>query len=138
MFEHCLYFNTTSLARQLEREWSSAFKAFDLTPPQAFMLRIILEKEPISYSDLANAMNITKATCSRTVKGLIAFDLIKRTQTDSDGRSFVLVSTAKAESIRHPLNQASAEVTKKIKRIIGQEQFDLTVASLKAITASIE
>ena len=43
MFDHCLYFNTTALARVLERQWAEAFKPFDLTPPQAFLLRAVLE-----------------------------------------------------------------------------------------------
>jgi len=43
MFDHCLYFNTSALARRLEREWTVAFKPFDLTPPQAFTLRAVLE-----------------------------------------------------------------------------------------------
>ena len=42
MFDHCLYFNTTALARLLEKEWTAAFAGFDLTPPQAFLLRFPL------------------------------------------------------------------------------------------------
>src|SRR5882724_3934319 len=44
VFDHCLYFNTTALARLLEREWTAAFAAFELTPPQAFMLRLVLDQ----------------------------------------------------------------------------------------------
>lgn len=137
MFEHCLYFNTTSLARQLEREWSRAFKPFGLTPPQAFMLRIILEKSPISYTVLASELNITKATCSRTVEGLVSLDFIKRVQTDTDGRSFELIPTSSAKSIHDSINQASGEVTKRIKRIIGSGEFETTVMSLRGINSAI-
>jgi DNA-binding MarR family transcriptional regulator len=137
MFEHCLYFNTTSLARQLEREWSRAFKPFGLTPSQAFMLRIILEKSPISYTALASELNITKATCSRTVEGLVALNFIKRVQTDTDGRSFELIPMSSAQSIRDSINQASGEVTKKIKRIIGSREFETTVTNLRGISSAI-
>jgi DNA-binding MarR family transcriptional regulator len=138
MFEHCLYFNTTSLARQLEREWSRAFKPFGLTPSQAFMLRIILEKAPISYTTLASELNISKATCSRTVEGLLSLNLIKRVQTDADGRSFELTPTNSAKAIRDPINQASGEVTKKIKRIIGNSEFETTVTNLRGISSAIK
>lgn len=137
MFEHCLYFNTTSLARQLEREWTKAFKPFGLTPPQAFMLRVILEKAPIAYTALAAELNVTKATCSRTVDGLVALGFVKRTQTDADGRSFELTPTAAAQAIGASINQASGEVTKKIKRTIGSAEFESTVSTLRGIGAAI-
>ena len=50
MFDHCFYFNTTALARILEREWTRAFKPFGLTPSQAFMLRVVLEKPALLQS----------------------------------------------------------------------------------------
>lgn len=137
MFEHCLYFNTTSLARQLEREWTRAFKPFGLTPSQAFMLRVILEKPSITGSDLSLELNISKATCSRTVDGLIELGFVKKVQADKDGRSYELHPTSKARGIRDEVNQASGEVTKKLKRIIGSDDFETTVRNLRGISSSI-
>jgi hypothetical protein len=36
MFDHCLYFNTTALARLVDKEWTLAFKPFGVTPSQGF------------------------------------------------------------------------------------------------------
>lgn len=137
MFEYCLYFNTTSLARQLEREWSKAFKPFGLTPPQAFMLRVILEKQAITGTDLSQQLNISKATCSRTVDGLVALELVDKLQAGGDGRSYELHPTAKALGLRDGVNQASGEVTRKIKKVIGGEAFDTTVKNLRGIGSSL-
>jgi DNA-binding MarR family transcriptional regulator len=137
MFEHCLYFNTATLARLLEREWTKAFKPFGLTPAQAFMLRVVLEKPPISLTALAAELNIAKATCSRTADGLEGMGLIQRHQADKDGRGQDIVPTAKAKAIKERLNQAAGEVTKRIKRGIGVEVFEETVARLRAIGQSI-
>lgn len=137
MFEHCLYFNTTSLARQLEREWSRAFKPLGLTPPQAFMLRAILDRNAITGTDLAAELNITKATCSRTLDGLIELGCVKRVQAGKDGRSHELHPTAKSRAMQDDLNQASGEVTRKIKRIIGSDTFEAAVKSLRGISSSI-
>lgn len=137
MFEHCLYFNTTSLARQLEREWTRAFKPFGLTPSQAFMLRVVLEREAITGTDLASELNITKATCSRTVDGLIQLGYVDRVQAGEDGRSHELHPTSKAKKIKNEINQASGEVTKKIKKVIGNGKFESTVLSLRSISSSI-
>ncbi|WP_019937613.1 MarR family winged helix-turn-helix transcriptional regulator [Bordetella sp. FB-8] len=137
MFEHCIYFNATSLARQLEREWARAFKPFGLTPPQAFMLRAILDKGSITSTDLAAELNITKATCSRTLDGLIELGCATRVQAGADGRSHALHPTAKSRGMQGDLNQASAETTRKIKRIIGSDTFEATVKSLRRIRSSI-
>ena len=138
MFEHCLYFNTTSLARQLERVWTSAFKPFGLTPSQAFMLRVILEKQAITSTDLAKELNIAKATCSRSIDGLIELGFVNRSQASEDGRSHELHPSPKAVKIRDQVNQASGEVTKKIKKIIGNDKFEATVMSLRDIGSSIK
>jgi DNA-binding MarR family transcriptional regulator len=137
MFEHCLYFNTTSLARRLEREWSAAVKPFNLTPSQAFMLRVILGKQATTATRLAAKLNIAKATCSRTADGLIALGFVKRIQTGQDARSHELLPTAKARSIHAEIDRASGETTKKIKKIIGSREFETTVARLKDISASL-
>lgn len=138
MFEHCLYFNTASLARRLEREWAKAFKPFGLTPAQAFMLRVVLEKSPISLTALASALNIAKATGSRSADGLENSGFIKRLQTDEDGRGCDIVPTRAAREIQAELNLASAEVTKRIKRAIGDEEFETVVSRLRAISSAIE
>lgn len=138
MFERCLYFNTTSLARQLEREWTRAFKAFGLTPSQAFMLRVILEKGSITGTDLSLELNISKATCSRTVDGLVELGFVNKIQADKDGRSYELHPTLQARAIHDAINQASSEVTKKIKKVIGSEEFESTVKNLRGISSAIK
>ena len=138
MFEHCLYFNTTALARQLEREWTGAFKPFGLTPSQAFMLRVILEKKSITATDLSRELTISKATCSRTLEGLIELGLVKRIQAESDGRSQELHPSAKARLIRDPINHASGEVTKKIKKLIGSDEFETIVTKLRGISVNLK
>jgi DNA-binding MarR family transcriptional regulator len=138
MFEQCLYFNTTSLARQLEREWSGAFKPFGLTPSQAFMLRVILENEAITGTDLAATLNISKATCSRTADGLVALGFVTKIQANNDGRSYELHPSLEAKSIKDALSKSSAEVGKKIKRAAGVEAFEKTVKHLRNISTNLK
>jgi len=137
MFDHCLYFNTTSLARQLEREWTKAFKPFGVTPSQAFMLRAILQKKSITYTELAHHLNISKATCSRTVDGLIKLGFVSRVSTGDDGRSFVLEPLESATALHTELDAASAGVTSSLKELIGPDEFAQTVTRLKGIKETI-
>ena len=42
MFDHCLYFNTTALARVVEREWTKAITPFGVTQSQSILLLLVL------------------------------------------------------------------------------------------------
>lgn len=137
MFEHCLYFNTTSLARKLEREWTQAFKSFALTPPQAFMLRVVLQKETALQSELASEMNITRSTATRTLDGLQKLGYIKRIANTEDGRELQIQPTAKSLKIRDELNNASGEVTKKFKKLLGNDVFERVVGEVRSVSEVI-
>jgi DNA-binding MarR family transcriptional regulator len=137
MFDHCLYFNTTALARVLEREWTRAFKPFGLTPSQAFMLRVILEKPALLHNELAKELAISRPTATRTLDGLQKMGLAERRPTESDGREYAIHPTASAQNIRQSLNAASAAVTQGLKKVLGQSQFSETVEKVKSIRSSL-
>lgn len=137
MFEQCLYFNATSLARKLEREWTVAFKPFSLTAPQAFMLRVILQKPASLQSELAKEMNISRSTATRTLDGLQKLGYVKRSASDKDGRESEIHPTAKAIKIRDEINQASGEVTKRIRKLLGNEEFERVVGDVRAVSEAV-
>jgi DNA-binding MarR family transcriptional regulator len=137
MFEQCLYFNTTSLARKLEREWAQAFKEFGLTPSQAFLLRVVLEKNGALQSELAQEMNISRSTATRTLDQLQKMHYVERQQSASDGRETVIAPTARAKKIWTELNEASGAVTKRMKRKLGDRAFKDVVATVKAASETI-
>jgi DNA-binding MarR family transcriptional regulator len=137
MFEQCLYFNTTSLARKLEREWAQAFKEFGLTPSQAFLLRVVLEKNGALQSELAHEMNISRSTATRTLDQLEKLDYVQRQQSANDGRETVIAPTVRAKNIWPELNEASGAVTKRMKRALGDRAFKDVVANVKAASETI-
>lgn len=138
MFEQCLYFNTTALARVLERLWIQAFKPFGLTPAQAFMLRVVLEKPGLLQSALADELTIARATATRTLDGLQKLDLIERWSTGKDGRESAIHPTEAARAIRDGLNAASGEVTRRLRKVLGTQHFDEVVSGLRSIRSSLE
>ncbi|QWE17029.1 MarR family winged helix-turn-helix transcriptional regulator [Polynucleobacter sp. AP-Nino-20-G2] len=138
MFEQCLYFNTTSLARQLEREWTIAFKPFGLTPSQAFMLRVVLDKAPLLQSELAKEMSISRPTATRTLDGLERLDLIKRIASERDGREQEIHPSKTALELKDALNAASGAVTKRLKKILGGNHFETVVEQLRGISSALK
>jgi DNA-binding MarR family transcriptional regulator len=137
MFDHCLYFNTTALARVLEREWTKAFKPFGLTPPQAFMLRVVLAKPSLLQRELAKELAISRPTTTRALDGLQKLQLVERRSTQADGREYAIYPTAAALNLRDALNAASAGVTKRLKKELGSSQFEETVAQLKGVRSTL-
>ena len=137
MFDHCLYFNTTALARALEREWAKAFKPFGLTPSQAFMLRVVLERPGLRQSELASELAISRSTATRTLDGLQKMKLLERRATGNDGRESAIEPSALAVSMREQLDAASGVVTKRLKKELGNTHFDDTVAKVRGVRSAI-
>jgi DNA-binding MarR family transcriptional regulator len=137
MFDHCLYFNTTALGRQLERLWTQAFKPLDLTPPQAFLLRAVLAQPGLLQHELAELMTISRPTATRALDGLAEKGLIERRVSPVDRRESAIHPTPKATAIRAKLEQASGGVTAQLKAVLGSEPFTDTVARLKHIRTAL-
>ena len=137
MFDHCLYFNTTALARVLEREWTRAFKPFGLTPSQAFMLRVVLDRPALLQSELAKELAIARPTATRTLDGLQKLQLVERRGTATDGREYAIHPTPAAAAIKDSLNAASAAVTRRLKKELGAPYFDDTVTKVKQIRTAL-
>ncbi len=138
MFEQCLYFNTTSLARQLEKEWTSAFKPFGLTPSQAFMLRVVLNKASLLQSELASEMNISRPTATRSLDGLERLSLIKRVASEKDGREQEIHPTKKAMEMKEAINAASVAVAKRLKKSLGTSHFEDAVDQIRGISTALK
>lgn len=138
MFDHCLYFNTTALARLVEREWTKALKPLGLTPSQAFMLRVVLEKPSLLQNELAKELTISRPTATRTLDGLQKLGLVERRTTEADGREYAIYPTASAREIKERLNAESAAVTRRLKKVLGDTQFKEAVEKLRNIRSSLE
>ena len=133
MFDHCLYFNTTALARLVEREWTLAYKPFDLTPPQGFVLRAVLNKPGLLNRELAELLGIARPTATRLLDNLDAKKLIERRPSEGDGREWNIFPTEAARALKVPINKASAEVAKRLREQIGEARFDEVVGSMRQI-----
>lgn len=137
MFDHCLYFNTSALARRLEQEWSDAFALYELTPPQAFMLRAVLARPGLLQRDLSEAMSIAKSTATRALDFLAAKGYIERRSGSGDGREKSIFPTPKAIAIEADLNAASGAVTARLKKVLGTAHFADTVSKIKGVRSAL-
>lgn len=138
MFDRCIYFNTTALARQLERIWTTAFAPFDLTPPQGFMLRAVLARPGLLQSELADELHIARATATRGLDGLEAKGLIARNKTQRDKRESSITPTADALAIKDALNAASGATTARLTELFGETVFAGFVEQARTIASKLD
>ncbi|AMO98098.1 bacterial regulatory s, gntR family protein [Collimonas arenae] len=133
MFDHCLYFNTTALARIVEREWLAAYQPFDLTPPQGFVLRAVLRQPGMLNRELAELLGISRPTASRLLDHLDVKKLIERRSSAADGRESHIFPTEAALALDAPINAVSAEVAQRLRQQIGSSQFDDAIGAMREI-----
>ena len=138
MFEHCLYFNTAALARRLERQWAEVFEAFDLTTPQAFMLRAVLDRPGMLQSELSQELSIARPTTTRALDGLEQKGYIERRRPEGDGREIAIFPTAEAIRLKTSLNEASGTVTAKLRKTLGSAEFTDTVCKIRRVRSALE
>lgn len=146
MFDHCLYFNATALARRVEREWADAFSPFGLTPAQAFMLRVVLARPGLLHGELATALALSRPTVTRALNTLEEQGFVMRqtsAKTDKnvqdkagrdkagDGREQQILPTPQAYTISQGLNEAGAAMTRKLKARMGDKAFLQAVDTLR-------
>ncbi|MET0312491.1 MAG: MarR family transcriptional regulator [Burkholderiaceae bacterium] len=138
MFDHCLYFNTTSLARVVEKEWTAAFKPFGLTPPQAFLLRLVLARPGLRQLEIAEELTISRPTATRLIDGLQALGFVERRDPDHDNRHWEVHPTRAAEAIHAGINTASGQVTQRIQKLVGRENFLETVGKVREVCSALK
>ena len=138
MFDHCLYFNTTSLARVVEREWTKAFKPFGVTPSQGFLLRLVLAQPGLSQYEIAESLTISRPTATRLIDGLQALGLVERRASEHDGRHWSVHPTRKAAAMSDSLNAASGAVTRRIQQQVGRGNFEETVGKVRAVCSALK
>lgn len=138
MFDHCLYFNTSALARRLEREWAEAFAPFDLSPPQGFMLRAVLDQPGLLQRELSQALSIARPTATRALDFLVDKGFAERRGTGGDGREVSIWPTAAAQRIQQALNEASGSVTARLKKQLGGTAFTDTVSKIRGVRSALE
>ncbi|MES9857851.1 MAG: MarR family transcriptional regulator [Sedimenticola sp.] len=138
MFEECLYFNSNALARSVSRIWAEAYKPFNLSPPHAFMLRIVLAKPGLMPRELAKELSLSRSTVTRFLDSLEKHDFLVRKMTTQDGREVQIYPTKAAVEIHEKLDQTGRNLTKLMGKIIGQDDLSQTVTNLRKIKNILE
>ncbi len=133
MFEECLYFNSNALARSVTKLWAEAYGKFDISPPHAFLLRVVLNKPGLFARDLADELKISRSTVTRFLDSLEKRDYLIRKVESPDGREVRVFPAKRAKKIHGELDKTGSMLSKKMADIFGKTELDEIVKNMRII-----
>lgn len=131
MFEDCLYFNSNALARTVTRIWTNAYKPFDLSPPHAFLLRVVLVRPGLMPRELARELNLSRSTITRFLDSLEERGFLVRRLESTDGREMLIYPTDQSLAIHKQLDDTGKQLTRQMRELMGEEDLKLTISNLR-------
>ena len=138
MFEECLYFNSNALARAVTKIWTDAYKVYDLSPPHAFLLRLVLAKPGLLPRELAAELSLSRSTITRFLDSLEKRDLLTRKPTGTDGRELQVFPTEQAQAIHQQLDATGAELTRQMRALVGTDDLTVMVADIRKVQMMLD
>jgi DNA-binding MarR family transcriptional regulator len=122
------------LARQLNTPSTGA----GLTPSQASVLGIIVGRDRMSLSELAEIERLNPTMLSRVIGRLQELDFIDRIPDPSDLRSVSVVSTAEGKRVDQEIKARRAAALAQCLDLLTPEQVSVLTEALPALEALAE
>jgi DNA-binding MarR family transcriptional regulator len=133
MFEECLYFNSNTLARTVSRIWTNAYRQVNLSPPHAFLLRLVLAEPGLFPREIADELNLSRSTITRFLDSLEKRNLLVRKPTEKDGRELRVYPTQAAKEVHQELDNIGKDLTKLMSKLVGSDELPQMVVKLREI-----
>lgn len=137
MFERCIYFNTNVLARKLNAIWDEAFSEYELTPPQAYLLRLVLANPSMTQQAITQELQLNKSTVTRFVNQLEKKSLLKRTSSEGDQRENVIIPTQVALDLQESLEEQGSTLYESMCDSLGKQNLKTFVESARALNQKL-
>jgi len=131
MFERCLYFNLNALTRKVNRVWEAEFRQTGLSPPHAYLMRLVLDEPGLSQKQLAEALHLDPSTVTRFVDALVARQLVRRDISGKDRRSATVFPTREGKRLQKKLEKIGEKLFQSLRKRIGDKPFRQLVNSLR-------
>ena len=97
------------VARTQRRRWRDALAPWDLSPHQTRALRVVVERDGVRLSDLAESLHIAPRSATEVADGLQARGLVERTPDPGDRRAVILRPTDDGRRVRSEVGRARVQ-----------------------------
>lgn len=99
-------------------------------PAESFVLLELWREEPLSQTQISQRLDIGNATVGQTLKRLEKNGFVKRQPCTEDRRRLLVYLTDSGRALQAPITQASSEIARDIKKLLGKEDSEHLLASL--------
>jgi DNA-binding MarR family transcriptional regulator len=93
-------------ARTLRRRWRDILAPWDLSPHHARALGVVVGRDGVRLTDLAEALHIAPRSATEVADGLQERGLVERTADPGDRRAVILRPTDEGRRIRAEIDAA--------------------------------
>jgi DNA-binding MarR family transcriptional regulator len=135
IFDHCLYFNISSLNRRITKIWEDEFGKLGLAPSHGYLLAALSETPELSHKQLSEIMELDPSTITRFLDKLEKQGLIVRSNKWK-GASFQL--TGEGKSLARRINKLMERLFNKMQDHFGKSDFSDMVNRLQQTRRSLE
>jgi len=135
MYDHCLFFNISTLNRQITKIWEDEFKQLGLSPSHGYVLTAIFEKPEISHKELSELMELDPSTMTRFLDKLVAKRLVIKS-SKWKGATFHL--TKEGELLSRKINKSMERLFNKMQSHFGKTEFSELVKCLQRTRQSVK
>lgn len=119
--EECISFLIGKAAQTVTRRARDKLAAYDVTPTQYAVLKVLWEKDGQSGVALGARLLIDSATMTGVIDRLAAAGLLERRSDAEDRRVQRLVLTERGRSLRAPLDDAMDRLNAEAKAVLGAD-----------------
>ena len=137
MFERCLYFNTNSLARNLNSIWEKKFSQLSLPPSHAYLLRLVLQTPGLTQQEITKELRLNKSTVTRFIFALEKKGLLERKETIEDQRQRIVIPTEKALSLHQELEMLGDELYSSVCETLGRDVVESFVKTARLLNEKL-
>ena len=123
--EDCISFLVGKAAQQITRRAREKLAAYDVTPTQYAVLKVLWERDGRSAAELGARLVIDSATITGVVDRLEAAGLLERRPDPEDRRVHRLFLTARGGDLHAPLDRAMDRLNAEVGELLGAEAAGL-------------
>ena len=131
MSHACYCITLRKVSRRLTALYDEAMAPFGITISQFSQLRTIKYRQPVSLTELAEALELDRSTVGRNTKILQRMGLVAAVTPEEDQRETVLSLTEDAIALLAKATIVWREVQEKVERRLDAAEFDRVLAELK-------
>lgn len=117
--------------------FDEAFERIDITYSQFKVLNWLWRKGELTQKEIHNYVQIKPSSLTKLLNILIKKDLVERHIDPNDARTKKVKTTDKANAIEHEAWQIVESFDVKIRSILTEEEYRVTINSLRKLTEAM-